>query len=203
MNGAGCNVLWNSTVKPWWEGDEDGVADAVRLLEAAAATIRAEVHPDQTQRPPYALHLTLARPLRCAASRCAGYTPFAPDTVCSGSGGLGTPGGGAAGQHSLCGEQGRRRLRRKLEAAHFVPQWAVLPPPLRPHTLASTLTNAHPTAHTTAHARTNDHATACAHAHARTQTGWHGSCSGPWPRHWPRSLILCFDGADMDVLHST
>ena len=47
MNGAGCNVLWNSTVKPWWEGDEDGVADAVRLLEAAAATIRAEVHPDQ------------------------------------------------------------------------------------------------------------------------------------------------------------
>jgi hypothetical protein len=129
LNGAGCNVLWNSTVKPWWEGDEDGVADAVRLLEAAAATIRAEVHPDQNALPPY-LRLAPYAPSPTAMRSVAMHRLHA---LCARRslrriGRAWHAGGGAAGQHSLCGEQGRRRLRRKLEAAHFVPQWTVLPP---------------------------------------------------------------------------
>ena len=204
MNGAGCNVLWNSTVKPWWEGDEDGVADAVRLLEAAAATIRAEVHPDQNA---LLTPCTLRSLAHCDAQRRNAQatrplrpTQSAPDREAWHAG------GGAAGQHSLCGEQGRRRLRRKLEAAHFVPQWTVLPPsPPAAHTSKHAHERSRTLPQRRAQRRTHVRAitTAGTHAHARTQTGWHGSCSGPWPRHWPRSLILCFDGADMDVLHST
>ena len=116
-------------MKPWWEGDEDGVADAVRLLEAAAATIRAEVHPDQNALPPY-LRLAPYAPSPTAMRSVAMHRLHA---LCARHslrriGRAWHAGGGAAGQHSLCGEQGRRRLRRKLEAAHFVPQWTVLPP---------------------------------------------------------------------------